>query len=69
MEIKPKTVGDLRETIKDLHDDMPLYIDDESGDQVTMVLSIEEGTLEDITWGEDDEEIITETKALILGIA
>ena len=29
---KPKTIGDLREAIKDLHDDMPIYLENEAGD-------------------------------------
>lgn len=69
MEDKPKTVAELREFIKDLPEDMPLYIDDESGDEVLMVLNIEERTLEDVEWAEDDEETVIKTRSLIFGIA
>ena len=39
-----------------------------SGDGLLSVLSIKEKTLEDTTWGDDGEEIITETKALFFGV-
>ncbi len=60
------TVGDLREKIKSLPDDMPVYVDDEC--DVIALLTIKENLLDVCEEGED-EEIVYRIKVLVLGVA
>lgn len=63
IENNPKTMKDLKEFIKDLPDDMPIYMDDEH--EVMEILSFRQGSV--ALWNEDnDDDVFVES--LILGV-
>lgn len=60
---KPMTVGDIRFAIKDLPDDMPIYVDTE--DDYMAVFTIKESCLVE-TWKSFDNPL--QIRCLVLGI-
>lgn len=61
--IKPKTVDYIRESIKDLPDDMPVFLDDEN--DCLAVLRIEKKVLDVLVVESGETKKIT---ALVIGI-
>jgi len=59
------TIGQLKAEIKDLPDDMPVYIDDE-GEECMSCLSIQKRTL---TTYDPDADKETDIQACVLGIS
>lgn len=62
------TVGDVRAAIKDLADDMPLFMNDKYKSECEEILSIEEKIILDM-WGERESlDPPTQIKCLVFGI-